>query len=84
MAKIIKQYKETDEMGIHSVKEYSNGIKVRNLINPSEKYIKKRQLNSEKQKKIQEEKKKIKEREKLIQDRMRQLAIEELKKEGKL
>ena len=84
MDKFIKKYKEVDHLGEHSVKEYPNGVKVRNLVKPSNEFkdkIKKRHAESLKKNEV---KKKEKAREKLIQERMRDIAIRELEKEGKL
>ena len=84
MAKIIKQYKETNENGEYSIKEFSNGIIVKSLTKPSEKYKNKIIENKKAQEIKKAEKKKAREREKLIQDRMKEIAIRELKEEGKL
>ena len=79
-----KTYMETDESGEHKVIEQSNGIKIKFLRKPSEKYIKKK----EKLYKIETEKRKKEEikykKEKLIKNKMRELAIKELEKEGKI
>jgi len=80
----MKTYLETDNIGVHKVTEYPNGRKVRILKQPSEWYVKKmtdRQERMLKEKSISDEKRT---QEKLIQDKMRELAIAELQKEGKL
>ena len=84
MAKIIKNYKEKDDNGEHTVKEYSNGIKVRSLVKPSEKYKQKIAARQKVQAVKSKEKQIAKDREKLIQEKMRSLAIAELEKEGKI
>ena len=84
MAKVIKSYKNKDEWGEYSIKEYSNGIVVKSLTKPSKKYKDKIEKRQVEHKKKQAEKEKVKAREKLIQEKMRELAIKELKKEGKL
>ena len=84
MAKILKEYKEYNKWGEYTVKEYSNGIKTKSLVKPSEKYIEKNKKRNIEKQRLEKEKKKIKEREKLIQDRMKEIAIRELKEEGKI
>lgn len=81
---ILKTYFEDDKCGKYKVNEQSNGVKVRILIEPSKWYIEKTQKRKENEKdKWIEVQKKI-ESERLIKDKMRELAIRELKKEGKL
>ena len=82
MEKTIKEV--TDELGTHRVVTQKNGITVKYLIKPSEKYLKKMQDREQKILEKKEEKRKIKERDKLINDRMRDIAIRELEKEGKI
>ena len=84
MAKIIKQYRENTKWGEYTVKIYSNNIKVRSLVKPSDEYIKKKAKRNEKILKEEKEKQIIKDRENLIQEKMRSLAIAELEKEGKI
>lgn len=75
---------ETDHQGKWKVIEQTNGIKVRLLREPSEEYKKKMQTRKEAQK-IKDAEKKVKmDREKLINEKMRELAIKQLEKEGKL
>ena len=75
---------EKDENGKHKVFEYKSGIKVRLLEEPSKKYKDKMEKNRKELAKQQAEKRKVLEKEKLIKDKMRELAIKELKKEGKI
>ena len=84
MGQEIKKYKEINNNGEYEVKEFSNGIKTKILINPSEEYINKKNILNKKMREKKEELKKKKAKEKLIQDRMRDIAIRELEKEGKL
>jgi len=76
--------KEKDNIGEHKVKESSNGVKVRILKKPSSQYKKKMERRAKKDLKLKEEKEKMEARERLIKKKMRDLAIEELKKEGKI
>jgi phosphoenolpyruvate-protein kinase (PTS system EI component) len=73
-----------DEWGEHLVNKYKNGIVTKVLIKPSKKYLEKVEKRKKEHEKKMEEKKKLREKEKLIQDRMRQIAIDQLKEEGKL
>ena len=79
-----KIYEETDNIGRHKVIEQPNGIKIRILREPSEWYREKTKKNAERDAvRRAEEEEKIA-REKLIKDKMRELAIVELEKEGKM
>ena len=81
---IIKQYEESDVNGKYRCKQYRNGIITRALFEPSKQYKEKQEkikVLSQK-KKIEFEEKQRKE--KLIKDKMRELAIQQLEKEGKL
>ncbi len=73
-----------DEWGEHLVTEHKNGIVTSLLVKPSEKYKEKMAKKNKDRQKYKEEKRKKQEKEKLIQDKMRELAIKELEKEGKL
>ena len=84
MGKEINRYTMTDENGEHLIIEYSNGVKTSLLQKPSSEYKKRQKIKQENYRKTVEEKRKIREREKLIQDRMKEIAIRELKEEGKL
>ena len=84
MAKRIKTYKHSNEWGEYTVHEYSNGIIVKSLTKPSKKYKDKIEKRQSEHKKKQAEKEKVQAREKLITEKMRELAIQELEKEGKL
>lgn len=82
--KPIKEYEMTDNIGLHKVKEYSNGICVKILKDPSKEYaqkIKKREEEAKMKREIELEKQA---RDKLISSKIRELAIKELEKEGKL
>ena len=81
---LIKEYEENDKNGKYRCKQYKNGIITRALIEPSKEYrdkVKKKAEESAKKKAIMEEKEKT---ERMIKERMREIAIRELKKEGKL
>lgn len=80
----MKTYMEEDKIGKHKVIEHDNGIKVRILREPSEWYKEKQRVNAEKEAVRQAELQAKQEQEKLIKDKMRELAIAELTKEGKL
>lgn len=73
-----------DNIGTHKVIKQKNGIIVKILREPSKEYAAKLKKIDEENKKKRIEKNKIRENEKLIQERMRQLAIDSLKKEGKI
>jgi len=73
-----------DAIGTHKVIEQSNGISVKILKEPSPEYKKKMLKASEKSKEKMLEKKKIMDQEKLISAKMREMAIEALKSEGKI
>ena len=89
---IMKQkiYFEENENGKYKVIDKGR-IKIKLLKEPSEKYFEEKQKKIElRQQKLEEKKEKnkikaqLKEKEKLIKEKMRELAIQELKKEGKL
>lgn len=84
MGNKLKIYTETDHIGEHKVIEHKNGVKVRILKKQSSEYAKK--LKKYKEKEIQNEKDRLEKenKEKIITDKMREIAIAELKKEGKL
>ena len=73
-----------DELGEHRVIEQKNGITIKILKKPSKEYKKKIEKRNEVYKKNKEESRKKRDTEKLIKDKMRELAIKELKKEGKI
>lgn len=75
---------EKDKWGEYKVIEQRNGIKVRLMKKPSAAYRKKMDKRKKENEKIMKEENKIAEKEKLIQNRIRETAIKELKKEGKL
>lgn len=79
-----KIYYETDDIGTHKVIEYPSGRKIRLLKNPSESYLAKIKNRNESINIANENRRIEKEKEKLIQSKMRELAIAELQKEGKL
>ena len=56
MAKRIKTYKHSNEWGEYTVHEYSNGIIVKSLTNPSQKYKDKIEKRQSEHKKKQAEK----------------------------
>jgi len=78
---IVKEEYFTDNEGKKKREVYSNGIEVITLLEPSQEYIDKvlKPLQIEDEKIRQQE-----ERERLVYEKMRELAIKELKKEGKL
>ena len=75
---------EKDAQGTWKVKEQRNGVKVRLLREPSPEYKAKMKARREADAKREAEKKVERDREKLIQDKIRELAIKQLEKEGKL
>lgn len=75
---------EKDDQGKWKVIEQTNGIKVRLLREPSKEYKAKLTTRKEAQKIKDAEKKIVQDREKLISDKIRELAIKQLEKEGKL
>lgn len=75
---------ETDSQGVWKVKEQRNGVKVRLLREPSQEYKAKMKARQEANAIKEAEKKIERDREKLIQEKMRELAIKQLEKEGKL
>ena len=75
---------ETDKRGEHKVIEQSNGVKIKLLQKPSAAYLKQIEKEAKKSAKLADEKRKKRDEEKLIQEKMRELAIAQLKKEGKL
>jgi len=79
-----KIYNETNEIGTHKVIEKPNGIKIKLLQEPSESYKAKMKKRADEEKIKQAEQDIINQREKLIKDKMRELAIQELEKEGKI
>lgn len=80
----MKTYLETDELGEHKVIEQKNGIKIRLLKKPSKEYAAKLKVRGEKEKERMAKEKVEQDKEKLIRDKMRQLAIQDLEKEGKI
>lgn len=75
---------ETNEQGKHKVIEQSNGVTVKILEEPSEKYMEKIKVRQEKNRinrKIAAEKQA---KENLIKNKMREIAIKELEEEGKI
>ena len=79
-----KVYFETDKNGKHKIIEQSNGIIIRLLKEPSKEYIKKKEKHEAVEADRLKKEKVIHDREKLIKDRMRDIAIAELEKEGKI
>jgi hypothetical protein len=75
---------EKNEWGEYKIIEKPNGIKIRMLKKPSEKYKEKIKKHSLEESKKRELKKEKRVKEKLIKDKMRELAIKELEQEGKL
>lgn len=73
-----------DNIGTHKVIKQSNGIVVKILREPSKEYRDKLQKKDDENKKKRIEKKKKMEQEKVINAKMREMAIEALKKEGKI
>lgn len=84
MAKEIKEYYEENEWGRYKIKEKSNGIKVRLLIEPSQAYKDKMAKRQAEFKVKYEAEQKELEKKKLIDSKMRELAIKQLQDEGKL
>ena len=84
MKQPLKIYYETDAIGKHKVLDYGNGKKIRVLKEPSEAYAEKQKKRAEAEKEKRAEREAGQEKEKLIRDKMRELAIAELTKEGKL
>jgi hypothetical protein len=80
----MKTYTETDALGEHKVIEQKNGIKIRLLKNPSEDYKAKLEARAIKEKKRMDAEKVERDKEAIIQNKMRELAIAELEREGKL
>lgn len=76
--------KVIDEWGTHLVTKYKNGIVTSILLEPSEKYLEKMAKKNKEREKYKKEMKIKQVKEKLIQDKMRELAIKELEKEGKI
>ena len=79
-----KIYYEDDKLGRHKVIEKPNGIKIRLLKEPSQFYIDKMAARAAAQAVIDAAAAEAKAREQLIQAKMRELAITELEKEGKI
>ena len=75
---------EDDNIGSHKVMLSNTGVKIKILKSPSKEYLEKKKKNNEKMKKICLEKKIIDEKEKMIAKKIRDMAIRELKQEGKL
>ena len=75
---------EEDAQGKWKVMEQKNGVKVRLLREPSEEYKKKIAERKERAKIAQAERDEKQKREKMINDKIRELAIKQLEKEGKL
>ena len=82
--KAIHYFYETDKQGKHKVIEQSNGVKIRLLIEPSEDYKAKAAEEQEAEALRLEAAMEAEEKERLIKNKMRELAIKELKDEGKL
>ena len=77
-------YFETDWKGKHRCVKHKHGVITKMLVEPSEEYKKKsaiKKIKAESRRKEEEEKQR---KEKLIKSKMRDMAIEALKKEGKL
>ncbi len=79
-----KIYFEPDSKGKHKVIEYSNGIKVRLLKEPSKEYINKHKGNKKEYSERLKQKQEKANKEKLIQKKIREIAERELKEEGKI
>jgi hypothetical protein len=75
---------EENEWGRYKVLTQANGVKVKILREPSEKYRDKMKKRHAEEKKRQAELKVKKDKEKLINDKMREMAIKALEKEGKI
>jgi hypothetical protein len=75
---------EEDHQGKWKVMTQKNGVKVRLLREPSDEYKKKLAARKEASKIQQAAKDEKQKREKLINDKIRELAIAQLEKEGKL
>ena len=75
---------EKDLQGTWKVKEQRNGVKVRLLRDPSPEYKAKMKARREANAIKEAEKKIERDREKLIQEKIRELAIKQLEKEGKI
>ena len=73
-----------DELGEHKIIKQKNGITIKILRKPSAEYKKKIEERNKIYIKNKEESRQKKEKEKLIKNKMRELAIKELEKEGKL
>jgi hypothetical protein len=80
----MKEYMIKDNIGEHKVKEYKNGVKVKILKTSSLKYTKDKLKRIEKAQIRENEIKMELEKEILIKQKMRELAIAELEKEGKI
>jgi len=79
-----KRFTLTDDIGEHAVIEKSNGTIIKLLKKPSKKYIEKNKKRAAAMRPKLEAKAKKESEEKLINERIRQMAIDSLKKEGKL
>jgi hypothetical protein len=75
---------EENEWGRYKVLTQANGVRVKILREPSEKYRDKMAKRAAEEKKRQAELKVKKDKEKLINDKMREMAIKALEKEGKI
>ncbi len=79
-----KIYEEEDKIGKHKVIEQPNGIKIRILKEPSDWYKQKMKKRAEKEKEERKKQEEMEKKERLIREKIREIAIRELEKEGKL
>lgn len=80
----MKTYFETDAIGEHKIIKQKNGVKIRLLKKPSKEYAAKLKVRAGKEKERMAKEKVEQDKEKLIRERIRENAIKELKKEGKI
>lgn len=80
----MKRYTEEDKNGLYNVIEQDNGVKVRTLKKPSKSYRKKMDDRRKADIERMKEEKESSGKERLIKEKMRELAIKELEKEGKI
>lgn len=80
MTKIISTSEKETEYGKLKTIKQNNGVTIKVLTNPTKKYLDKKKVQRAAHKESEEKVKK----ENMIKDRMRQMAIDSLKKEGKL
>jgi hypothetical protein len=79
-----KEYFEENQWGKYKIIEQTNGVKIKILQNPSDAYKEKMKKHKDEYDKNRSIKQKKIDEEKLIKDRIKELAIKELKKEGKI